>query len=102
MIGDSTMRQMFQSLACILGDHIQSGFLTVGTPPAFSCRLIYHGPYKHLSEKLSSLKLMKQCLRCSCPGKSAFEQTCWQQRQALDGTPMKGKFSVYACCMDTC
>ncbi|CAL5226961.1 g9846 [Coccomyxa viridis] len=28
MIGDSTMRQMFQSLACILGDHIQSGFLT--------------------------------------------------------------------------
>ena len=29
MIGDSTMRQMFQSLACLLGDHIGDGFLKV-------------------------------------------------------------------------
>ena len=38
MIGDSTMRQMFQSLACILGEHIQDGFLEVGvclSPCAF-------------------------------------------------------------------
>ena len=41
MIGDSTMRQMFQSLACILGEHIQDGFLTVGI---FLCLLIPQGP----------------------------------------------------------
>ena len=41
MIGDSTMRQMFQSLACILGEHIQDGFLTVGI---FPCLLIPQGP----------------------------------------------------------
>ena len=29
MIGDSTMRQMFQSLACLLGDQIGDGFLKV-------------------------------------------------------------------------
>ena len=31
MIGDSTMRQMFQSLACLLGDHIQDGFMQVSS-----------------------------------------------------------------------
>ena len=29
IIGDSTMRQVFQSLACLLADHVEDGYLVV-------------------------------------------------------------------------
>ena len=32
IIGDSTMRQVFQSLACLLTDHIADGYLVVSPP----------------------------------------------------------------------
>ena len=54
MIGDSTMRQMFQSLACILGEHIQDGFLQVSMAPS--------GPRSAISSCATLRAVLQQCL----------------------------------------
>ena len=42
IIGDSTMRQVFQSLACLLSDHVTDGYLVVSPPSSTLCS-ISHG-----------------------------------------------------------
>ena len=76
MIGDSTMRQMFQSLACLLREHVQDGFLTVGMylcACAFSTRMplgSFCGAFSHESYWQGDPVSLQQheTSGCSCAG----------------------------------
>ena len=56
IIGDSTMRQVFQSLACLLSEHVEDGYLMV-TPSAGALRSASPGPSPCSATLASSLHL---------------------------------------------